>query len=649
MRTFLRISLGVLALLAAAVALIAAEPAAGAPLSTPAPADSAPAFPLIAILNYHHLADDVRNERWDTVSPAFLREQIRASKAAGWTFLSLGELLAARERPETLPPRVLVLTFDDGYRSFHELALPVLREEQVPATLAIITAFVDHPPADLPPLMSWDEIRQAATSGWVEIASHTHDLHRYETSNPWRDTAPSVTTRRYRLAESRYEDRDEYRARLRADLERSQSRIEERLGRRARVLAWPYGEHNAMARTLAADAGFEATLSLGARAVTAADLAAGCLPRILVSRGMAIGSSDPKAAWILEPRGAIRAAQVDLDAVWDPDTAAFRRRVDETIATIRRLGATHVFLQACPDPNGDGRHVETWFMNHQAPVRADIWSMVAAKLSHAKLEIWLRAPSMNLPWEWERHPEWRMPFEPGPADRGKTPWYFRISPDLPEARQAAIDFFVDAAVYLPIHGVLFDDDAYALAGERLRGSRVATAAGKDQAIRTLHREIMDAVRAWRPDCQFARNVYAPVVERAGAHPEFAQDFDRALSTYDLTVVMAYPHMEGHARDAARWTAALAKRAARRWSAVARASGAPLAPVPVMFKLQAYDWSEERWVPSTQLSALAAEARRAGIVHLGVYPVIAGEGDLPERLLEAAIGAPELRVTSGDGR
>src|SRR5204863_7500030 len=88
------------------------------------------------------------------VTPRFLADQIRACKQSGWTFLSLGDLLARYEHGDSLPPRVMVLTFDDGYRSFIEKALPILESERVPATLAIITSFVDHPPADLPPLMT---------------------------------------------------------------------------------------------------------------------------------------------------------------------------------------------------------------------------------------------------------------------------------------------------------------------------------------------------------------------------------------------------------------------------------------------------------------------------------------------------------------
>jgi len=64
-----------------------------------------------------------------------LRSQILSLKQGGWTFLSLSELLSYQNRPEELPSRAVVLTFDDGYRSFSERVLPLLREEKVKATL----------------------------------------------------------------------------------------------------------------------------------------------------------------------------------------------------------------------------------------------------------------------------------------------------------------------------------------------------------------------------------------------------------------------------------------------------------------------------------------------------------------------------------
>jgi hypothetical protein len=56
----------------------------------------------------------------------------------------------------------------------------------------------------------------------------------------------------------------------------------------------------------------------------------------------------------------------------------------------------------------------------------------------------------------------------------------------------------------------------------------------------------------------------------------------------------------------------------------------------MFKFQAYDWAEEEWVPSEELSGMVAAARRAMVLDLGVYPVLTGEGNIPKGLLGEAV-------------
>ena len=43
----------------------------------------------------------------------------------------------------SMPPRSVCITFDDGYRSIHDLALPVLKEFNLPATVFVTTGYID--------------------------------------------------------------------------------------------------------------------------------------------------------------------------------------------------------------------------------------------------------------------------------------------------------------------------------------------------------------------------------------------------------------------------------------------------------------------------------------------------------------------------
>ncbi len=56
--------------------------------------------------------------------------------------LALPEAVA-RLKEGTLPARALSITFDDGYRDNHDVALPILEELGIPATFFIATAYLD--------------------------------------------------------------------------------------------------------------------------------------------------------------------------------------------------------------------------------------------------------------------------------------------------------------------------------------------------------------------------------------------------------------------------------------------------------------------------------------------------------------------------
>lgn len=74
--------------------------------------------------------------------------------------------------------RRVVLTFDDAYANFADVAWPVLDSLALPATLFVPVGFLDRthgPPntaADLPP-MSWNALRDLASSERLTVGSHS--------------------------------------------------------------------------------------------------------------------------------------------------------------------------------------------------------------------------------------------------------------------------------------------------------------------------------------------------------------------------------------------------------------------------------------------------------------------------------------------
>ena len=85
--------------------------------------------------------------------------------------LTLTEALNYLESDEPLR-KTVVLSIDDGYKSFYENALPLLKKYKMPATLFINTETVGSND-----YMSWLQLKEAMVAN-VEIGNHTH-THRY--------------------------------------------------------------------------------------------------------------------------------------------------------------------------------------------------------------------------------------------------------------------------------------------------------------------------------------------------------------------------------------------------------------------------------------------------------------------------------------
>ena len=62
--------------------------------------------------------------------------------AACFNVLTLPEAIAAI-RENRVPPRAVCISFDDGYRSCHDLALPILARLNLPATVFVTTGYLD--------------------------------------------------------------------------------------------------------------------------------------------------------------------------------------------------------------------------------------------------------------------------------------------------------------------------------------------------------------------------------------------------------------------------------------------------------------------------------------------------------------------------
>jgi peptidoglycan/xylan/chitin deacetylase (PgdA/CDA1 family) len=99
----------------------------------------------LRILCYHgiSMADE---EQWFPglfMKPEVLRKRFELMIAQGWRILGLDEALKLQAGGK-LPRNSVVITFDDGYYNNYTLALPVIREFNLPVTIYVTTYYVTH-------------------------------------------------------------------------------------------------------------------------------------------------------------------------------------------------------------------------------------------------------------------------------------------------------------------------------------------------------------------------------------------------------------------------------------------------------------------------------------------------------------------------
>ncbi len=96
---------------------------------------------LLPILMYHRVLSQPDPLQPDVPHVALLAEQFR-TLAGAFNVLPLHEAAAALQSGG-LPPGAACITFDDGYRDNHDLALPLLREFRLPATVFVATGYLN--------------------------------------------------------------------------------------------------------------------------------------------------------------------------------------------------------------------------------------------------------------------------------------------------------------------------------------------------------------------------------------------------------------------------------------------------------------------------------------------------------------------------
>lgn len=569
------------------------------------------------VLAYHDVEDDAADQRYLSVRTSALNEQISWLLHNGYHVISVQDILDAHDGKKTLPPKAVLLSFDDGYSSFYTRVWPLLQAWNVPALWAPVGSWVDTPenqkvnfgglmtPRDR--FATWDMVRELSRSPLIEIGSHTWASHYGIVANPHGSREPAIANRFYDKATGRYETDRQFSQRIGDDVHKVTEKITQVTGKAPRAWVWPYGAANGTSLAIARQQGYQLAFTLEDGLGNVQEL--GNIPRLLIAGNPSLKAFASTVSQVQE-REPVRVMHVDLDYVYDPDPAQQTQNINRLIQRVYDMKISHVFLQAFADPQGDGRIRALYFPNRQLPVRADLFNFVSWQLqtrAGVKVFAWMPVLSFDLD---PALPRVQRRDRSSGQRREATDPYIRLSPWDPQVREQVMDIYEDLSRYASFNGILFHDDAVLT---DVDDGPQSTTRQKSQTLIGFTHALSLAVKHIRgPQIKTARNMFALPILQPESEAWFAQNLDDFLAEYDWTVPMAMPLMESVPADESdAWLTRLVNAVAARHGALDK----------TIFELQARDWERkpQRAVSDSQLAQWMRVLQLNGVKNYGYYP------------------------------
>jgi peptidoglycan/xylan/chitin deacetylase (PgdA/CDA1 family) len=193
-------------------------------------------YQTVPVLAYHKFSKHTSDRM--TVREDAFEEQMAFLKKNGYRVIRLDDLFEFLKRKRPLPPKSVVITFDDGWRSMYDIAYPILKRYGYPATLFIFTDLI-HPTSVT---LDWGKIREMSRNGIdVQCHSKTHrSLGKIENGETLQAYVESI----------------------KSELVESAKVIKRQLGTDVKYLAYPFGDTNSLLIAMLGKLGFQGGLTV---------------------------------------------------------------------------------------------------------------------------------------------------------------------------------------------------------------------------------------------------------------------------------------------------------------------------------------------------------------------------------------------------
>ncbi len=126
----------------------------------------------VPIVLYHYV--EYVKDKGDTIRqsldivPRTFDEQVKTLSEAGFTFMTASDLADVLDGITPLPPKPVMLTFDDGHWDLYTDVLPILQKYHAKATAYIVSGFIGGSDS-----LSSEQLQKVIDSKLVEIGAHS--------------------------------------------------------------------------------------------------------------------------------------------------------------------------------------------------------------------------------------------------------------------------------------------------------------------------------------------------------------------------------------------------------------------------------------------------------------------------------------------
>lgn len=207
----------------------------------------------VPIIMYHSILKDPARSNKYTITPAVLEEDLKYIKANGYETITISDLISYVYADKPLPPKPIILTFDDGHYNNYGYLYPLLEKYDMKAVISIVGSYTDKfsetNEANLNySYLRWKDINELISSGRIEFQNHTYNLH-------------DNTHGRIGAKKKNGESDDEYKKILEEDINKLQNEFKENTGYVPTCFTYPFGGISNSSLDIIKELGFKASLS----------------------------------------------------------------------------------------------------------------------------------------------------------------------------------------------------------------------------------------------------------------------------------------------------------------------------------------------------------------------------------------------------